>query len=157
MMCPVQDENDPALDTLSFCQRVVDVASPRPDKVAMALIRPEGTESITFGAMLSQIRSIAYRLTQEQIAFGDRVAIIGENHPQLGYCLSWNHLSRRSSHTDGSCSDHGRPDRFLTGFGSEARFCFTCFSGEAPGCLRATGPANSCCCISTTATAGGSG
>jgi len=81
MMCPVQDEKDPAIDTLSFCQRVVESASVRPDKVAMALIRPEGTESITFGAMLSQIRSIAYRLTQEQIAFGDRVAIIGENHP----------------------------------------------------------------------------
>ena len=31
--------------------------------------------------MLAQIRSIAYRLGQEQIAFGDRVAIIGENHP----------------------------------------------------------------------------
>jgi long-chain acyl-CoA synthetase len=31
--------------------------------------------------MLAQIRSIAYRLKQEQVAFGDRVAIIGENHP----------------------------------------------------------------------------
>ena len=31
--------------------------------------------------MLAQIRSIAYRLSQEQIAFGDRVALIGENHP----------------------------------------------------------------------------
>ena len=31
--------------------------------------------------MLAQIRSIAYRLTQEEIAFGDRVALIGENHP----------------------------------------------------------------------------
>ena len=31
--------------------------------------------------MLAQIRSIAYRLEQEQISFGDRVAIIGENHP----------------------------------------------------------------------------
>ena len=31
--------------------------------------------------MLSQIRSLAYRLALEQIEFGDRVAIIGENHP----------------------------------------------------------------------------
>lgn len=65
----------------SFCQRVAAAASVRPDKVAMMLIEPKGIETITFGSMLSQIRSIAYRLSQEQIAFGDRVAIIGENHP----------------------------------------------------------------------------
>src|SRR5688572_10401187 len=47
----------------------------------MMVIGPDGTESITFGSMLAQIRSIAYRLTQEKIAFGDRVALIGENHP----------------------------------------------------------------------------
>lgn len=45
------------------------------------VFEPEGIDTITFGSMLSQIRSIAYRLSQEQIAFGDRVAIIGENHP----------------------------------------------------------------------------
>ena len=47
----------------------------------MMLIRPEGKETITFGAMLAQVRSIAYRLSQERIDFGDRVALIGENHP----------------------------------------------------------------------------
>jgi acyl-CoA synthetase (AMP-forming)/AMP-acid ligase II len=47
----------------------------------MMVIGPDGTESVTFGSMLAQIRSIAYRLHQEQIAFGDRVALIGENHP----------------------------------------------------------------------------
>lgn len=65
----------------SFCQRVVAVASTHPDRVAMSLVRPIGIENITFGAVLKQIRSIAYRLRQEQVAFGDRVAIIGENHP----------------------------------------------------------------------------
>ena len=65
----------------SFCQRVVEAASIRPDKVAMLVINGEDAETITFGAMLAQIRSIAYRLTQEGVAFGDRVAIIGENHP----------------------------------------------------------------------------
>ena len=45
------------------------------------VIGPDGTESITFGSMLAQIHSIAYRLSQEKIAFGDRVALIGENHP----------------------------------------------------------------------------
>jgi len=65
----------------TFCQRVVAAAEIRSDKVAMMVIGPDGTESITFGSMLAQIRSIAYRLTQEKIAFGDRVALIGENHP----------------------------------------------------------------------------
>jgi long-subunit acyl-CoA synthetase (AMP-forming) len=51
------------------------------EKVAMVMIEPRGTSTVTFGSMLSQVRSIAYRLEQEQVAFGDRVAIIGENHP----------------------------------------------------------------------------
>jgi len=45
------------------------------------VIEPEGNETITFGSMLAQIRSVAYRLSQEKIAFGDRVPLIGENHP----------------------------------------------------------------------------
>jgi long-chain acyl-CoA synthetase len=65
----------------TFCQRIVASASTRPDKVAMMVIEPEGKETITFGSMLAQIRSIAYRLSQENIGFGDRVALIGENHP----------------------------------------------------------------------------
>jgi acyl-CoA synthetase (AMP-forming)/AMP-acid ligase II len=54
----------------------------RARKIAMTLIGPDGAETVTFGEMLSQIRSVAYRLTQERIAFGDRVAMIGENHPR---------------------------------------------------------------------------
>ncbi|HEY0762842.1 MAG TPA: AMP-binding protein [Pyrinomonadaceae bacterium] len=65
----------------TFCQRVVAAAGTRSDKVAMMVIGPDGAESITFGSMLAQIRSVAYRLSQEKIAFGDRVALIGENHP----------------------------------------------------------------------------
>ncbi|HEU4477545.1 MAG TPA: AMP-binding protein [Pyrinomonadaceae bacterium] len=53
----------------------------RPDRVAMTLIEPDGQETITFGAMLAQVQSLAYRLDQEKIDFGDRVALIGENHP----------------------------------------------------------------------------
>jgi long-chain acyl-CoA synthetase len=67
--------------TETFCQRVVASASIRPDKVAMTVIEADGQETVTFGSMLAQIRSIAYRLTQSGIAFGDRVALIGENHP----------------------------------------------------------------------------
>ena len=47
----------------------------------MLVLEPEGAETITFGSMLQRIQSIAYRLAQEQIDFGDRVALIGENHP----------------------------------------------------------------------------
>lgn len=65
----------------SFCQRLVAAASIRPDKVAMMVIDGQEPDTITFRSMLAQIRSIAYRLAQEEIAFGDRVAIIGENHP----------------------------------------------------------------------------
>ena len=64
-----------------FCQRMIEAASARAGKPAMTLIGPGGAETTTFGEMLSQIRGIAYRLTQEQIGFGDRVALIGENHP----------------------------------------------------------------------------
>ncbi len=52
----------------------------RPDKVAMRIVGSDD-EVYTFGEMLSRIRSIAYRLKQENVAFGDRVALIGENHP----------------------------------------------------------------------------
>ena len=67
--------------TETFCQRVVAAASIRPDKVAMTVIEADGQETVTFGSMLSQLRSLAYRIAQEGIAFGDRVALIGENHP----------------------------------------------------------------------------
>jgi long-chain acyl-CoA synthetase len=67
--------------TETFCQRLVEAAGIRPDKVAMMVIGPDGKETVTFGSMLAQIRSIAYRLIQEKIHFGDRVALIGENDP----------------------------------------------------------------------------
>lgn len=41
----------------------------------------DDAEVYTYGEMLRQIRAVAYRLGQENIAFGDRVALIGENHP----------------------------------------------------------------------------
>ncbi len=41
----------------------------------------DDNEIYTFGEMLKKIRSIAYRLETEGVEFGDRVALIGENHP----------------------------------------------------------------------------
>ena len=72
---------DTAIKEQSFCQRVVEAASIRADEVAMMVIDRQEPETLTFGSMLDQVRSIAYRLGQEKIALGDRVAIIGENHP----------------------------------------------------------------------------
>ena len=64
----------------TFCGRLVAAAEQRPDKIAMTLLGAQRCDT-TFGDMLSQIKSIAFRLIQEQVARGDRVALIGENHP----------------------------------------------------------------------------
>lgn len=60
---------------------MIATANTHHDKVAMTLIESGGKETTTFGSMLAQTRSIAYRLSEEGVAFGDRVALIGENHP----------------------------------------------------------------------------
>ena len=65
----------------TFCQQLIEAAEVRPDKVAMTRLGPEGPETTSYGGMLDAIRSIAWRLEREGIAFGDRVALMGENHP----------------------------------------------------------------------------
>ena len=65
----------------SFIQLIIDAAESHADKKAMEIVGVEGTK-YTFGEMLDAVRSIAFRLEQEGIAFGDRVALIGENHPR---------------------------------------------------------------------------
>ena len=67
--------------TPTFCERVVAAAEARLDKIAMIAPTETGVEKITFGEMLAQIRSLAFRLSRERIAAGDRVALLGENHP----------------------------------------------------------------------------
>lgn len=64
----------------SYIKRLIDAFEARPDKVAMRVVGDE-REVYTFGQSLSAIRSIAYRLGEHQIEKGDRVALIGENHP----------------------------------------------------------------------------
>ena len=66
--------------TRSFCELLLDSFESRPDKVAMRVVGSE-TEVYTFAEMLRRIRSVAFRLGQENVGFGDRVALIGENHP----------------------------------------------------------------------------
>lgn len=70
-----------SLTTPTFCERVIAAATTRPNKIAMVAPTETGTEAITFNEMLSQIRSLAYRLSLEKIEFGDRIALLGENHP----------------------------------------------------------------------------
>ncbi|MEP6787253.1 MAG: hypothetical protein ABJB40_02395, partial [Acidobacteriota bacterium] len=64
----------------SFCSMLISAFNERPDKVAMRIVGSDD-EVYTFGELLHKIRSVAYRLGQEKVEFGDRVALIGENHP----------------------------------------------------------------------------
>ncbi len=68
------------IETKGFCQRLIDSCETHSDKIGMRVVGDE-SESITFGEMLEQIRSIAFRLKENGVQFGDRVAVIGENHP----------------------------------------------------------------------------
>ena len=69
----------------SFCGQIKEAAESHLDKLAMKTIGVEGSE-YTFREMLDEIRSIAFRLEKEGIEFGDRVALIGENHPRWAIC-----------------------------------------------------------------------
>ena len=66
--------------TKTFLQRFIDSGETYSNKVAMRVVGNE-SETYKYSEMLSQIRSVAYRLTQENVSVGDRVAVIGENHP----------------------------------------------------------------------------
>jgi long-chain acyl-CoA synthetase len=64
----------------TFCQRLIESCETYSQKVAMRVVGDE-SEIYTYGEMLSQIRSVAYQLIQNDVKTGDRVALIGENHP----------------------------------------------------------------------------
>lgn len=64
----------------SFVKMLIDSFESRPEKVAMRIVGND-SEVYTFAEMLQKIRSVAYQLGQENVEFGDRVALIGENHP----------------------------------------------------------------------------
>ena len=68
------------IQTKIFCQRLIDSCNAHSQKVAMRVVGDEN-EIYTFGEMLNQVRSVAYKLQQANIEAGDRVAVIGENHP----------------------------------------------------------------------------
>jgi long-chain acyl-CoA synthetase len=66
--------------TKTFCQKLVEAYESRPEKTAMQIVGISD-EVYTFGEMLRQIRAVAYRIREEGVKFGERIALIGENHP----------------------------------------------------------------------------
>ncbi len=66
--------------TPTFCQRFVASCEKHSDKVGMRIVGDKDGD-VTFGEMLRKVRSIAYRFSQEGNEKGDRIAVIGENHP----------------------------------------------------------------------------
>src|SRR5690349_15374799 len=66
---------------LTLSQRFVKCATNHANKVAMSLLVADSFEDTTFNSMLRQVQSVAYRIGREGIGRGDRVAVIGESHP----------------------------------------------------------------------------
>jgi long-chain acyl-CoA synthetase len=64
----------------SFCQRLIVSCEKHAARTAMRIVGDE-TEIYDYAELLRQIRAVAYRIGEEKIGFGDRVALIGENHP----------------------------------------------------------------------------
>src|SRR5215213_4761936 len=64
----------------SFCQRLIASCEKHAARTAMRIVGDE-SEVYDYAELLRQIRAVAYRLKEEKVEFGDRVALIGENHP----------------------------------------------------------------------------
>ena len=64
----------------SYLQRLVESFELRADRVAMRIVGDD-SQVYTFGESLKMIRSVAYRLSQEKLEFGEHVVVMGENHP----------------------------------------------------------------------------
>ncbi len=64
----------------SYLKRLVESFESRADRVAMRIVGDD-SHVYTFRESLAQIRAVAYRLEQEGITPGDRVVVMGENHP----------------------------------------------------------------------------
>jgi long-chain acyl-CoA synthetase len=64
----------------SFLRRVIASFEARSSRPAMRIVGDD-SEVYTFGESLRSIRSLAYQIGQSGVSFGDRIALIGENHP----------------------------------------------------------------------------
>ncbi|MBK9164184.1 MAG: AMP-binding protein [Acidobacteria bacterium] len=66
--------------TGSYLERLVRSFESRSERTAMRIVGDD-SHVYTFGESLRMIRSVAYRIGQENVEFGDRVVVMGENHP----------------------------------------------------------------------------
>lgn len=66
--------------TGSYLERLVRSFESRSSRTAMRIVGDD-SHVYTFGESLRMIRSVAYRIGQEDVGFGDRVVVMGENHP----------------------------------------------------------------------------
>jgi long-chain acyl-CoA synthetase len=64
----------------SYLKRLIDSFEARSLRPAMRIVG-DASQVYSFGDSLAAIRSLAYRIREENVSFGDRVAVIGENHP----------------------------------------------------------------------------
>ncbi|MGB5013253.1 MAG: AMP-binding protein [Pyrinomonadaceae bacterium] len=65
----------------SFCEQLIESFESRPNATAMRIVGSDEA-TYTWAEMHERIRSVSYRLRKEGVEFGDRVALIGENHPK---------------------------------------------------------------------------
>ncbi len=64
----------------SYCERLIDSCERHGDRVAMRIVGVDD-EVYTYADLLAQIRAVAFNLGDRGVGFGERVALIGENHP----------------------------------------------------------------------------
>jgi long-chain acyl-CoA synthetase len=64
----------------SFCQRLINSCETHAQRTAMRIVGDD-SEIYDYKELLRQIRAVAYRIREAKIEFGDRIALIGENHP----------------------------------------------------------------------------
>jgi long-subunit acyl-CoA synthetase (AMP-forming) len=76
----------------SFCEQLIEANETHAARTAMRIVGVEA-EVYTYEQMLKQIRAIAYRLEKEGIAAGERVVLIGENHPCWAIAYLGNYCS----------------------------------------------------------------
>ncbi|MDX2034960.1 MAG: AMP-binding protein [Blastocatellia bacterium] len=110
---------------LTFSHQLIASAERRPRKVAMTLLSAGEARDVTFGEMAARTRSIAFRLGREGVQPGDRVAIIGENHPNWAIAYFGTlHCGAVAVPLDPAASLDALAN-FLTG--SEAKLAFVSF------------------------------
>lgn len=64
----------------SYLKRLVSAFEANSERIAMRIVGDDA-HTLTFGESLRLVHSLSYRLGQEGIDEGDRVILIGENHP----------------------------------------------------------------------------